>query len=136
MSVRVATRKPTPVKAASPQRSAMRKPSGRLRRAIGNRAFDSLVRTANEVARSPGRSLDTETRAFMEPRFGHDFSGVRIHTGEQANRAAHAVSARAYTIGNDIVFSGGQFNPKSSSGRRLLAHELTHVVQQQSGAKQ
>ena len=77
-----------------------------------------------------GRPLDADTRAFMEPRFGHDFSGVRVHTGSLARESARAVGARAYTVGRDIVFAGGEHAPESPMGRRLLAHELSHVVQQ------
>jgi hypothetical protein len=67
----------------------------------------------------------------MEPRFGHDFSGVRVHTDAQAAESARAVNALAYTVGRDVVFGAGQFAPQSPAGRRLMAHELTHVVQQQ-----
>jgi hypothetical protein len=66
----------------------------------------------------------------MEPRFGHDFSHLRIHTGETAERSARTINAHAYTVGNDIVFGRGRFNPNATEGRRLLAHELTHVIQQ------
>ena len=79
---------------------------------------------------SPGRSLDPATRAAMEPRFGHDFSHVRIHTDRQAETSARAVNANAYTVGRDIVFGRDQYSPGSSEGRHLLAHELSHVVQQ------
>jgi hypothetical protein len=90
----------------------------------------------NEVLHSPGQPLDAGTRAFMEPRFGHDFSKVRIHTDTQAADSAHAVNALAYTVGNDVVFGSGQYQPATSNGRRLLGHELTHVVQQnKAGAK-
>jgi hypothetical protein len=84
----------------------------------------------HDVLRSPARSLDRETRAFMEPQFGHDFSGVRIHDGPGASRAADAVQAQAFTAGNDIVFGSGKYAPSTPAGRKLLAHELTHVVQQ------
>jgi hypothetical protein len=77
-----------------------------------------------------GRPLDAGTRAFMEPRFGHDFSGVRVHTGSLARESARAIGARAYTVGRDIVFAGGEHAPENPMGRRLLAHELSHVVQQ------
>jgi hypothetical protein len=90
---------------------------------------------ANEVLRSPGQPLDTATRAFMEPRFGHDFSHVRVHTGGQAGESAHAVRARAYTVGHDVVFAAGEYMPGSATGRHLLAHELTHVLQQDAAAK-
>jgi hypothetical protein len=69
-------------------------------------------------------------RSFMEPRFGHDFSGVRIHTDPRAAESARSVSALAYTVGRDIVFDSGRYAPDSPAGKRLLAHELTHVVQQ------
>jgi len=70
----------------------------------------------------------------MEPRFGHDFSHVRIHTGEQADESARSIYALAYAVGSNIAFASGQFNPRSPAGQRLLAHELAHVVQQRNGA--
>lgn len=87
----------------------------------------------NEVTQSTGRPLDAQVRAFMEPRFGQDFSGVRVHTDESAAHSADALQARAYTLGRDIVFGAGRFQPQTMDGRELIAHELTHVVQQ-SGA--
>lgn len=84
----------------------------------------------NEVLRNSGQPLDPTTRAFMEPRFGHDFSKVRIHTDRRAAMSASVISAHAYTAGNDIVFGAGRHRPDSKEGRHLLAHELTHVVQQ------
>lgn len=88
----------------------------------------------NEVLQSPGQPLDAATRAFMEPRFGHDFSHVRIHTDRLAAESASAVSTLAYTVGRDIVFAATQHAPHSDVGRGLLAHELTHVVQQGAGS--
>ena len=88
----------------------------------------------HDVLRSPGQPLDAATRNFMEPRFGHDFSLVRVHTGTQADESARAVSARAYTVGRDIVFAKGQYDPGIEQGRKLLAHELTHTIQQLSTA--
>jgi hypothetical protein len=85
-----------------------------------------------EVLRSAGQPLDPNTRAFLEPRFGYDFSHVRVHTDAQAAKSAQAVGALAYTVGRDIVFGAGQYSPGVSGGQRLLAHELAHVVQQQS----
>ena len=79
---------------------------------------------------SGGRPLDAETRGFMEPRFGHDFSQVRVHTDSHASASTEAVAARAYTVGSDIAFRSGEYSPGSSQGKQLLAHELTHVVQQ------
>jgi hypothetical protein len=77
-----------------------------------------------------GRPLAKSERAYFEPRFGTDFSLVRVHTGAQAAESARAVNAKAYTIGQDVTFGVGQYTPGTSEGRRLIAHELTHVVQQ------
>ena len=66
----------------------------------------------------------------MEYHFGRDFSGVRVHVGEQAARSARSVNALAYTVGNHVVFGYGMYNPQSEQGHHLLAHELAHVVQQ------
>jgi hypothetical protein len=83
----------------------------------------------NEVLRSPGQALDPEARAFLEPRFGYDFGRVRIHTDTKAAQSARSVDAKAFTVRNHIVFAGGRFAPSTLEGRRLLAHELAHVVQ-------
>ena len=82
-----------------------------------------------------GRVLPSDTRSFFEPRFGYDFSNVRVHTGSDAAQSARSINALAYTTGNNIVFDSGQYDPYSASGKRLLAHELTHVVQQQSAPR-
>lgn len=81
-----------------------------------------------------GRSLPAGERSFMERRLGHDFGSVRVHTGDGAVAAAQAVEARAFTVGSDVVFGAGQYRPGTPAGRRLLAHELTHVVQQQQAS--
>ena len=86
------------------------------------------------VLRSPGQPLDAATRTFFEPRFGHDFSRVRVHTDAQAAESARAVNAVAYTVGQHVSFAPGSFQPRQDSGRRLLAHELAHTVQQGGGA--
>jgi hypothetical protein len=86
----------------------------------------------HEVLHSPGQPLDTATRAFMEPRFGHDFSHVRVHTDAKADESARAVEASAYTVGNQIAFGASRYAPESSEGRKLLAHELSHTIQQAS----
>ncbi len=96
-------------------------------RPLGGTGAPPLV---HEVLRSPGQPLDAATRAVMEPRFGHDFSKVRVHTDTRANESANAVDALAYTVGPQIVFGAGRYRPGSTTGRQLLAHELTHVVQQ------
>jgi hypothetical protein len=85
----------------------------------------------HEILRSSGHPLDAPTRNFMEPRFGQDFGHVRVHTDGKAAAAASAVQAQAYTVGHDIVFGAGEYAPGTANGRRLLAHELTHTVQQQ-----
>jgi hypothetical protein len=94
------------------------------------RSAPSIV---HDVLASPGQPLDPTTRSFFEPRFGHDFSTVRVHAGGTAERSAQEVNAHAYTVGQHIVFDAGRYSPETREGRELLAHELTHVVQQ-SGA--
>ncbi|WP_308367764.1 MULTISPECIES: DUF4157 domain-containing protein [unclassified Microbulbifer] len=81
-----------------------------------------------------GRPLSDSVRGFFEPRFGRDFSQVRVHTDSNAGNVAHSLHARAFTSGQDVVFGAGQYSPETSDGRHLLAHELTHVVQQSTGA--
>jgi hypothetical protein len=88
----------------------------------------------HDVLRSPGQPLDAATRAHFEPRFGHDFSRVRVHTGTSAEQSAREVNAQAYTVGHNIVFDAGRLAPGTHEGRRLIAHELAHVVQQTSAA--
>jgi hypothetical protein len=89
----------------------------------------------HEVLSSPGQALDGGARAFMEPRFGYDFSQVRMHSDARAAESARAVNAFAYTMGRNVAFGSGQYEPRTSEGRRLLAHELTHVMQQGHGVK-
>jgi hypothetical protein len=83
-----------------------------------------------EVLRSPGQPLKRPIRRFMESRFGQDFSQVRVHTTSKAATSARVLHANSFTVGRNIVFGAGQYSPETSSGRRLLAHELTHVIQQ------
>jgi len=85
-----------------------------------------------DVLRSPGTPLDSATRAFMEPRFGQDFSGVRVHGDSQAAASARAINARAYTVGRNIVFGTGEYNPVTPEGKQLIAHELVHTLQQKA----
>jgi hypothetical protein len=87
-----------------------------------------------DALRSPGHKLDAPARAFFEPRFSADFSSVRLHCDALAARSASAIGAKAYTVGTDIVFGAGWYQPESAAGQRLLAHELAHVVQQSGGA--
>ena len=93
-------------------------------------ASPSAPPIVDEVLGESGQPLDSSTRAFMEPRFGHDFGNVRVHFDARAAASARSVNALAYTVGHDIVFSEGAFSPDDPSGRSLLAHELAHVVQQ------
>lgn len=93
-------------------------------------APQGVPQVVHDVLRSPGQPLDASTRAFMEPCFGHDFGQVQIHTDGRAAESAAMVNALAYTVGQDIVFAPGQYSPHTHTGKRLIAHELTHVVQQ------
>jgi hypothetical protein len=114
-----------------------------LQRSAGNAGVAQLLGEEQEsiqtspvkdvVGRGGGRPLDDVVRTDMEGRFGEDFSGVRVHTDGQASESARSVNAHAYTVGNDIVFAGGRYDPGSTTGQRTIAHELTHVVQQRSG---
>jgi hypothetical protein len=108
-----------------------KKESAALQRAaIHSEPVNEAPPIVSEVLRLPGQPLDAATRAYFEPRFGHDFSRVRVHTDAGAAQSAAAVNAYAYTVGRDMVFGAGLYQPKSERGRQLLAHELTHVVQQ------
>lgn len=100
------------------------------RKAAGGLGSPRAPAIVDEVLRRQGAPLDPDARAFMEQRFAHSFADVRVHTGSDAARSARAVNAHAYTVGRDIVFAGGNYAPETVHGRQLLAHELTHVVQQ------
>jgi len=103
-----------------------------VQRSGPGQGFQAGGQVAGEVSRQRGRgsTLDGGVRQFMEPRFGADFSSVRVHTNPQADTLNRALSARAFTTGRDIFFRSGEYRPGSASGRELIAHELTHVVQQ------
>lgn len=124
-----------------------------LQRTIGNQAVQQLLQSNAEelqtkpiragdnngyvapsivhnVLNSTGQPLDAETLAFMEPRFSHNFGQVRVHADENAAESATAVNALAYTVGSHMVFGAGKYAPDTTEGKRLLAHELTHVIQQ------
>jgi hypothetical protein len=87
----------------------------------------------NRGLQAPAHPLDSATRAFFEPRFGHDFGAVRIHRGADADLAAQSVNAAAFTVGRDIVFAESFYEPGTASGRQLLGHELAHTIQQGGG---
>lgn len=93
----------------------------------------SGLRSRIQALKGKGRPLSQSERTFFEPRFGHDFSNVRIHQGEQESDISRSINARAFTLGNNIAFGSGQYQAHSIEGRRLLSHELTHVVQQSNG---
>ncbi|HVB23348.1 MAG TPA: DUF4157 domain-containing protein [Ktedonobacteraceae bacterium] len=116
--------------------SFMRKQSNEPQADTGTAIANVPPEVHSVLSSGSGRPLDTTTRAFMEPRFGHDFSRVRVHTNSDAADAARAIQARAYTVGRNIVFAPGEYSPESGRGRTLLAHELTHVVQQGFGTRQ
>lgn len=100
------------------------------KKAKGEAEVAPEVEGAIQQARGGGQALDSGTRAQMESSFGADFSGVRVHADAQADTLNREMNARAFTSGQDVFFRQGAYNPDSSGGRELLAHELTHVVQQ------
>lgn len=121
---------------AAPTYSAVSSAPPRIQRVTGqaNGHVDVAPASVDQALASPGRPLDTALRLDMEQRFGHDFSRVRVHTDATAAQSAQDVNAQAYTVGNSVVFDASRFAPGTSDGRRLLAHELTHVVQQEGAS--
>ena len=93
-----------------------------------------LAASSHPLLHSAGEPLDPATRRFMEPRFSHDFSRVRVHTGPAASASAQRLGAQAYTLGSHVTFEAGRYAPATADGRALLAHELAHVVQQRGVA--
>lgn len=109
-----------------------------LQRAVGNSGARGLAEEERSpvldvVSSGSGQPLEEPVRADMEGRLGHSFSDVRVHTGEAAHNSAASVNAHAYTVGSNIVFQRDKYDPGSDAGRTMIAHELTHVVQQRSG---
>ena len=110
-----------------------------LQRTAGNRATVQFIEDSEDspvlgvVGRGGGAPMDKALRSQMESSLGHDFGDVRVHTDHAASESAKAVGAQAYTVGNDIVFGSGKYDPGSSAGQKTIAHELTHVVQQKAG---
>lgn len=108
-----------------------------IQRAVGNAGAAALVEedrsAVHSVIDSGGTPMAPEVRADMEGRFGHDFGDVRIHSDGAAHESAKSVNAQAYTVGTNIVFQRDKYDPSSDGGRHMLAHELTHVVQQRNG---
>jgi hypothetical protein len=105
------------------------------RKAVAGAPIANAPGPVRSALASPGQSLNAGLREMFEPRFGHDFSRVRVHTDGEAANSARAVNALAYTVGNDVVFGNGQYRPSTADGQKLLAHELTHVVQQSDAGR-
>jgi Domain of unknown function (DUF4157) len=95
---------------------------------IGGMSAPSVV---HEAINTGGQSLDAGTRSFMEARFGYDLGNVRVHDDSLAHQSSHEINALAYTLGNHVAFASGQYKPDTDTGKKLLAHELTHVMQQE-----
>src|SRR5262245_50138435 len=114
------------------ERSVISSAPPRIQRLSGQSTgrMDSAPASVDLALAGPGKSLDQALRHDMEQRFGHDFSGVRVHVGDRASESAAAVGASAYTVGQQIVFGRGRFDPLSGAGRKLIAHELAHTIQQ------
>ncbi|MBV9957038.1 MAG: DUF4157 domain-containing protein, partial [Acidobacteria bacterium] len=110
----------------------MRMPAPEAKAGTQGSAATASATSAPSLTGSAGQPLSAETRAFFEPRFGQDFSDVRVHTDAGAARSAQSVEAQAYTVGREIVFNEHQYRPHTEAGKSLLAHELVHVVQQRS----
>lgn len=124
--------------ASAPEEERKKRPEDEGRVQAKGRPGETLTVSRREESRiesmrGGGEPLPQSTRAYFEPRFGQDFSHVRLHRGGRAADSARSVNARAYTTGRDIVFGAGEYRPEESEGRKLLAHELTHVVQQSGG---
>jgi hypothetical protein len=109
-----------------------------LQRSVGNSGVTGAIEddrsSVHGVVGSGGEPLAPEVRGEMEQRLGHDFGDVRVHTDTAANESAKSVSAHAYTVGSSVVFQRDMYDPSSTAGKTMLAHELTHVVQQRAGA--
>lgn len=123
-------RTPTPRLSQAPAPLVRPGPVALQRAAVEHAPLADVLPGVRDAPRSPGQPLDADLRAELEPRFGHDFSRVRVHTDARAAQSARAVNALAYAIGRDIVFGAGQYAPSTHQGQQLLAHELAHVVQQ------
>jgi len=100
---------------------------------VSNPVVDSVIENQIQYMKGGGRSLSQGERAFFEPRLGYDFSDVRVHEDAKASEAARGVNARAFTIGKDVVFNAGEYSPDNQKSQKLMAHELTHVIQQNRG---
>jgi hypothetical protein len=118
---------------AAPARNGVGKAVPRIERFSAQPNGRTNATGVDRVLAEPGTPLQPAIRHDMEQRFGRDFSQVRVHSDSGAGQSARDMDARAYTVGADIVFGAGRFAPETGEGRRLIAHELTHVVQQRDG---
>ncbi len=107
------------------------RPIDRSNRQVGSDTKDPIAASADYPSRGEN-ALQPEDRRFFESRFHHDFADVKIYSDQEANRSALALHARAYTTGNTISFAAGEYRPGTAEGKHLLAHELSHVIQQRS----
>jgi hypothetical protein len=128
-----------PLRAALSGRLDVAGPAGLigLQRAVGNAGASALMdeerSPVHDVVASGGTPLPADVRADMEGRFGQDFGDVRIHNDHAAHESAKSVNAQAYTVGSNLVFQRDKYDPGSDAGKHMIAHELTHVVQQRNG---
>ena len=145
---KIPTQKPEPTEPEPAKQAHVENPLADLQRQVGNRAVQRLIQrsgagqaevdeeTAERIDsnRGGGQELDSGVRDTMGPAMGQDFSDVRVHTSSESDELNKQLGAEAFTTGKDVFFSDGAYDPDSGGGRELLAHELTHVVQQGSGA--
>ena len=110
--------------------ASLRSPAAVQRAPSGGMADGPVPAIVGKALAAPSQPLDRSTRRFMEERFGHDFGHVRVHLDSQAEESARSIQAQAYTVGSHVVFGAGRYAPGTDEGRRLIAHELTHVAQQ------
>jgi len=108
-------------------------PSASVSASSSGEMSEDVESTVRSGIQGGGKPLPADTKAELESKMGTDFSGVSVHTGPAADEAARSINAKAYTMGSNIAFASGQYNPGSTDGKQLLAHELTHVTQQQGG---
>ncbi len=119
-------------KTKAPEQTSSAGP-GTLGQRRGRPGWEAEPAASSDIVRSPGRRLHPGLRSFMESRFGHDFGRVRVHADPAAARSARSLDARAYAVGEHVVFGGGEYVPERAAGRTVIAHELAHVIQQRRG---
>ncbi|NJL86358.1 MAG: DUF4157 domain-containing protein [Leptolyngbyaceae cyanobacterium SM1_1_3] len=128
--------KPNLQREAMPEEEELQMKPNLQRQATGGMSADTDLEASIESSRGQGQPLDKGVRGSMEQSFGADFSGVRVHTDAQSDQLNQSIQARAFTTGQDVFFRQGAYNPGDRGGQELLAHELTHVVQQNGSTVQ